>query len=408
MASANYDRGTAPLRLEWTQETETGVTPDSPSWSAFSYAIQSYFSWEPDANTTRLESAGSLKPQGFFNGSETHSQSFEYSLVRWLKDGSGNTQDPAADFLDVAADNSLKATHSIVGRQEYASGGNDDAGRRHYVVTKGAHPSTVTLPFETEEGTPIQVSLEYEAEKTRSYNIHQPSAGTTLEVVSSNANDTTQTLTIEDEGAATTEDVSLNGTTAVTTTATFDDIDAAHLDAETQGDITISDGSGTTFMTIEGSESYNHGEGDLGVPALDGGSHAGSISEGNEVVFLDDTLDYDGTEIADEIESGELSVDLGIADNSQSGTPRRNYHPESWTAEVTASVAGEGVTEKQMVDYLTGEVHDIKWTAQQGSVTLSDTRLMSPGEFVGEDGQAKLMLDGTWEAEDITVSNEGA
>jgi len=402
--SATMDRGTAPLRLEWIEETTTGDVPENPDFNGFSYNIENLWGWEPDANTATLRGAGDPKPQGFFNGSETHEASFEYSLAQWFKDGSGNTQDAANDFLDLRDDNAVAATHSVVSRQEYNSGGADGAGRRHYVVGKGGHPSTVTLPYETEEGTPILVSLEYQFEKIRTYVIDQPSASTTLDV--ENKGTTSVDVTVEGEGAGTTETLTVSGGSTVTTTATFDDIDAVDLNTDTDGDVVISDGSGTTFLTIQGSDDFAAGEGDLGVPTLGTGSHAADIPEGNEVIFIDDTLDYSGSPIADEIESGELTVDLGIDSNSRVGTASQNIHATEWSAELTASVAGEDVTEQQMTDYLAGVANDIKWTAQQGDITLPGCRLTSPGEYAPETGTAKIMLDGTWSAEDITVSNE--
>jgi hypothetical protein len=402
----DYDRGTAPLRLEWVDETSEGTTPSDPEWNGFSYNIINYWNWEPEANTTALRGAGEPKPQGFFNGSETHDASFEYSLARWFKDGSGNTQDPANDFLDLSDDNDVTTTHSVVSWQEYSTGGADSAGRRVYVVGKGGHPGSVTVPFETSEGAPIAIGLEYQFEKIRAYTIDQPSSGTTLEIANNGTSDVD--VTIEDEGAATSETNTVTGGGTTTTTGTFDNIDAVELATDVDGDVVVSDGGGTDFVTIKGSDSYPAGEGDLGIPALGSGSHASSISEGNEVIFLDDQLDYDGTAIADEIESGELTVDFGLNSNSQVGTAKQNIHATEWTAEVTASVAGEDVTSQQMVDYLTEVANDIKWTANQGSITLTNSRLTSPGEFVGETSQGKLMLDGTRSAEDITVSNEGA
>lgn len=404
--TGEQDRGTAPLRLEWVAETTEGSLPDNPDFDGFSYNILNYWGWEPEASTTTLRGAGSSKPRGHFNGSETHDASFEYSLARWFLDTNGDIQDPAYHFLDVAADNSVQATHTVVSRQEYLSGGNDDAGRRFYVVGKGGHPGSVTLPFETSEGAPIATGLEYQFEKIRNYTIHQPSADTTLDII--NNGSTSVDVTVEDEGANTVATYTVAGGGSTTTTETFSDIDAVELNTDTDGTVEVTDGSGTTFITIDGSDKYAAGEGDLGIPTLGSGSHATDISEGNEVIFIDDTLDYDGTAIADEIESGELTIDLGLGDNSKAGTARRNIHSEEWSAELTATVAGENVTKQQMNDYLQAAEFDIVWTAQQGSITLTNAWLTSPGEFAPETGDGKIMLDGTYNAEDITVSNEGA
>lgn len=400
-----YESGTSPVRLEWIEETTEGVTPDNPDWNAFSYNIENYWNWEPDANTTALRGTGDDHPRGFFNGAETHEASFEYSLARWFVDGSGNAQDPSYYALDTDADNSHRGSHTVVSRQDYTQDGNDGAGRRVYVVGKGGKAGSVTLPFETEEGTPILVSLEYQFEKIRAYTIHQPSASTTLDIT--NNGSTSVDVTVENEDASTTETITVASGATVTSTETLAGLDAIELSNEVDGDVVVTDGSGTTFATIKGSQAYPADEGDLGIPALGTGSHASAIAEGSEVVFLGDSLSYGTGTFADEIESGELSVELGLDTNTRTGTASMNIHPTEWTAELTASVAGTEVTEQQMVRYLTENQVDIAWTTTGGeTLDLVDTRMTSPGEFAPETSQGKVMLDATFEAEDISVTNE--
>lgn len=399
-----YESGTSPNRIEWVEEDTEGVTPSDPAWKAFSYNIENFFNWEPDANTTALRGTGDDHPRGFFNGSETHEASFEYSLVRWFVDDTGNAQDPSYYALDTDADNAHRGSHTVVSRQDYSSDGNDSAGRRVYVVGKGGKAGSVTLPFETEEGTPILASLEYQFEKIRAYTIHQPSSSTTIDI--ENQGTTSVDVTIEDEGASTTDTVTVAGGATATSVETFGDIDAVELSSDVDGDIILTDGSSTEFMRIKGTDSYPADEGDLGVPILGTGSHASAIAEGSEIVFLGDSLTYGTGTFADEIESGELSIELGLDDNPRTGTASRNIHPTEWTAELTASVAGTEVTEQQMVRYLTENQVDITWTTTNGeTLDLTDTRMTSPGEFAPETSQGKVMLDATFEAEDITVSN---
>lgn len=403
--SARFEGGTAPVRLEWVEEQTEGDSPANPDWKGFSFNIENYWNWEPDANTTELRGTGSVKPRGFYNGAETHEASFEYSMARWLLDASGNVQDPAYHAMDVNADQSVKATHTVVSRQEYDSGGSDGAGRRTYVVGKGGHPSTVTLPFETEEGTPITVSLEYQFQKIRPYQISQPSAGTTLDIT--NNGSTSVDVTVEDEGATTSETITVAAGTTETTLDSYSDIDAVELSTDTDGDVVVTDGAGTEFVTIKGSDSHPADEGDLGIPALGTGSHAAEITEGSEVIFLGDTIEAgDGSAIADEIESAEATIGLGIDDNTQTGTAERNIHATEWSAELTASVAGENVVEQQMVEYLREIASNVVWQSTGGeSIEWENGRLQSPGEFAPETGEAKVMLDSVFAFEDITVSN---
>jgi hypothetical protein len=397
------ESGTRPTRIEYVRETSRGEVPSDPEWNTYSDHIENWWGWEPEANKNAVQPHGSSDPDFTQPGSETHEGNIQYWLQQWLVDGSGNAQDAASDAMLVGSDNTFNNTHSTVSRMDVSQNGADSAGYRVYHVGKGGAPVETTLPFEPDEGTPVMVDLSYQWDKMRTYRIDQPSASTTLDVVSSDANDTTQTLTIENEGAGTTEDVSLNGTTSVTTTETFEDIDAAELDAETAGDITISDGSGTDFMVIQGSNSYPSGEGDLGVPALGSGSHASAIGS-DYVVFNDDTYDYQSGEIAAEIISGELTVSMESDDNAVTGTPKRNIYSNGRRATWTATVAGEATSVDHVVDYLTQSTFTIEWTADEGTVSGPDAEHFSPGESAFEAGNGKHQRDLTFQSSGVNIS----
>lgn len=397
-----FQAGVRPSRLEWVEETTEGETPADPAWNLFSDNVISAFDWEPDANTQRQDAIGEITAQGFFNGSETHDVSFTYDLQQWYVDGSDNTVDAGGDFLNIASDNSLQATHTIVGRSVQDSGGTDSAGRRIYTVVKGAHPDTLTAPFETEDGSPIEQELTYQAEKVRQYDVSQPSASTTLDIA--NNGSTSVDVTIEDEGAGTTETNTVAGGATETTTASFGDIDVVELDTDTDGTVVVSDGSGTTFVTIQGSDSYPAGEGDLGIPALGSGSHASAIGT-SYVRFLDDTLSIPNVESDVEIISGEMSVETGLDDNSQIGSAKRNIHAAEWTYTVTATLAGNKVSVDQTTNYLNENTGTITWTADEGSITFNNAFIQSPGTYTKEAGNGKMQFDNEWEAETVTVSN---
>jgi len=397
------EAGTLPSRIEYVRETSRGETPSDPAWNIYSDHVNNYWGWEPDANKQEVQSVGSLSPTITDAGSETHEATISYWLQDWVVDGSGNAVDASGDVLQTTSDNTVNNTHSVVSRFDISTNGADGAGYRIYHVGKGGVPTEVTIPFEVDEGTPVAPELSYQFEKFRAYRIDQPSSSTTLEI--DNQGTTSVDVTIEDEGAATTETNTVSGGNSVTTTATFGDIDAVELDTDTDGDVVISDGGGTTFMTIQGSDSYTT-EGDLGVPALGSGSHA-SANNSDYVIFNDDTYDYDGTEIEDEIISGELSVSLEVEDNAVVGTSRRNIHITGFMATWTATVAGESPSVDQTVDYLTNvEYSKIKWTADEGSIAGDDVELMSPGESSYEAGQGKATRDLEWMTQSgLTLSN---
>src|SRR6056297_706976 len=160
--SERYQAGVTPTRTEWIQETTEGEINSDPEWNIYSDNMTSLWDWEPDANTQTQRGVGEINPQGFFNGSETHDATFEYDLQQWYVDGSDNTVDAGGDFLTPSADNDVRATHSVVSRSEHNSGGSDDAGRRIYTVGKGGYPSSITVPFQTEDGSPISQTVEYQ------------------------------------------------------------------------------------------------------------------------------------------------------------------------------------------------------------------------------------------------------
>lgn len=402
-----FEGGIRPHRIEYVRESTEGTTPSNPSWLKFSDTVTAWPDWEPDANTTEQRGHGDPDAQGYFNGAETHELTVSYDLGQWLVDSSDNAQDAAADAMLLDTDNSINNTHSIVMRQDFSTGGVDSAGRRIYHVYKGAHPASVTLPFETEDGSPVSVELSYQAEKGRTYVIDQPADGTTITVSSSDSGDTSQSVTIENEGATTTETLTLNGTTAVTGTTSFSDIDSVELSAETAGDITIEDDSNNTLMTIYGQNTYEQGEGDLGVPNLGTGSHS-SANINSWVSFVDDSmLTFGGSDIAAEFISGELNVDLNLEDNSRSGSLTRNIHVTGRTVEWSATVAGEQESIDQVIRHLHGTQNDIVWTDSANSgntVTGTNARYMSPGSSSFEPQQGKHERDVTLESEGISLA----
>jgi hypothetical protein len=404
---ANTQAGVRPYRIEWIQETTEGEVPSDPEWNLFSDNIINAPQWEPDANTTRQDGAGKATAAGFYNGSETHEITVEYDLQQWYVDGSGATVDAGGDFLEPTSDNGLKATHSIVDRSVQADGGADGAGRRIYTVIKGARPDTLTAPFETDDGTPLSQELAYQAGKIRQYDISQPSASTTLDVT--NNGTTSVDVTIEDEGAATAETITVAGGSTTTTTATFGNIDAVELSTDTDGDVVVSDGSGTDLMTIKGSDKYPAGEGDLGVPALGSGSHASALGT-SFIRFLDnedttDELIIPNVDTETEIVSGEMEVSTGLDSNAKAGTARQNIHNTNWEYTITASLAGPRITVDQTQNYLTETTGTIVWNASKGSIEFNGAFIQSPGEFTKEAGNGKLITDNEFEAQTLTVSN---
>jgi len=403
MSANDYipEAGVRPQRIEFIRETTRGVTPSDPEWNTYSDHITNWWDWEPEANKTAEQPAGEADPDFTDAGSETHEATISYWLQQWLVDGSGNPQDAAADGMLLSDDNSYINTHSVVSRMDISSNGADGAGYRVYHVGKGGTVQEVTLPFEVDEGTPVMPELSYQFEKFRTYRIDQPSSSTTLQV--ENQGSSSVDVTLEDEGASTSETVTVSGSSTQTSVETFGDIDAVELSTDVDGDVIVSDGSGTTFITIEGSDSYTT-EGDLGVPALGSGSHASAIGS-DYVIFNDDTYDYQNAgEIAAEIISGELTVSLEPDDNPRVGSARRNINTGGRRATWSATVAGEATSVDQVSRYLTNEVFDIEWTADEGTVTGPNAEYFSPGSSAFEAGSGKNQRDLELQSQGVNIS----
>lgn len=410
-------------RIEFVDETTQGTTPSNPSWELFSDTVRS-FEWSPDTQVETVLGLGDAAPSQFFKGPEQHEVSITYDLQQktstgnTLLDGSSNNNDAATDGLTRDADNLLATSHSIVDREDKGKISAEEAlgptsrPTRIYTVAKGALHDEVVFTGDPGSQQPISTEISYQSEKVRSYQIDQPNSSTELVVKSSSANDTTQTLTVEDEGAATSATFTLNGTSLATDSATFDDIDAAQLDAETEGDITIAENDGTTasptegdtLMIIRGSNTYSGIEGDLGVPTLGTGSHAAAIGESFETILGDTIERPSGTDLAFDINSFEFSVANNIERTSRVDALTERLHPGTHDITVTATVLGETETHSQIEEHLQVTSNDIKWTLSGGSIQADNARLTGPGSRTVSAGESTLSIDSEFIGDGVTLT----
>ena len=396
------ESGTRNWRIEYVRETTRGVTPDNPTWNIYSNHTQNWWDWEPEANREAIQPAGDVDPDFTKPGSETHEATIAYWLNEWFVDGSGNAQDAAADAMLVSSDNTVNNTHSIVSRMEVNQNGNDDAGYRVYHVGKGGVPTEVTIPFEVDDGSPVQPELNYQFEKMRTYIIHQPSSSTTLDIT--NNGSTSVDVTVESENGATAETITVAANTTSTTVASFGDIDVVELSTDVDGDVVVTDGGGTTLTTIQGSDGRTT-TGDLGVPALGSGSHASAFPDDSHIIFNDDDPpDWGGSELEAEWISGELNVSLEVEDNSVSGTARRNIHITGRRATWSNTVAGPDASVVQVERFLSAASENIVWTADEGSITGPNAEYFSPGSSDFEAGSGKNERSIELQSQGVTIS----
>jgi hypothetical protein len=375
--ATNADSGIRDHRVEFVRESTPGQTPADPSWNRFSDTLETALVWEADAQIEAQRGVGDYQINDQFSGPEDHSVSIEYHLQKFFTDGSGNPKDASADALMRDADGNPQNTHTIVDRADYGDS-------RTYVVARGCYPNVDEVSGDPGTGLPVVVSLEYEAKNVRMFKVGQPS-GETLSVKSTDSADSTQTLTIESDSGSTSEDVSLDGTTAVSTSTSFSSIDALELDAETQGDVVVTDSSDNELARIHGANAYDGAGGDLGIPALGSGSHDGAIGSEYES-FLDDRVTKGGSDLAAELRSATFSVDNNYEKSPVAGTTEQAVHAGVQDLEFTATVAGDFEAHSSMNDHLQAKQFDLAWEFDGGTVTFTDAVLSSPGEVGPESG----------------------
>jgi hypothetical protein len=143
--------------------------------------------------------------------------------------------------------------------------------------------------------------------------------------------------------------------------------------------------------------------GDLGIPALGSGSHAGAISSSYEV-FLDDKITQGGSQMAAEIRSATMSADNGYEKAGIAGTTEQAIHVGQQELTFTATVAGSFSGHENLTDHLQGNEFDIAWEFDGGTVTLTGCALTSPGEVGPSAGDVVSTQDTEFSAKSISFT----
>ena len=394
-----FESGIRALRLEFVRETTRGATPANPDWLLYSDAVQS-FSLSPTGSINPRGNIGTPDVVNFNAGTESHEFSVTYDLQRWFS----STGDAAYDGMHRITDGSLPASHSVVGRAAAGDLGIDGGGSYIFYVATGALVNTATLAGEPESGEPTMVTLDYMCEKLRAYQVDQPSAGTTLEVVSTSASDTMD-ITIESVDAGTSETITLTGLSPASGAASFTSIDAAWLDAEPIGDITISDGA-NDLMTIYGKTTYGNREGDRGIPLLGTGSHGAAIGTAYENI-LGDTIERPGGTnlgIDAEVSSVSMSVENAVEGNSTIYSIGKALSEGPRTINLNATLFGPTASYDSMIDHLTATENNIVWTLTGGTLTLVGAAMTTIGQITRDTGLAVMTVDNTFQGKSLTIA----
>lgn len=403
------ESGQLPGRFEWVEEPAPGEFPDASTATEFNPFSDAVRTFEADAGASlaRQDAVGTADALDHFRGTESPSASVEYDLQRFPVDASGGPVDPSAYGLLRDAQNDLLSTLLLVGRREYG-GGNFDAGVREYTVVRGGAVDSVSQELDPSSEQPILVSLDFTPRRVRSYLIHQPDTQTALDISSSADTDTMEVI-IESEGGTTSETLTLSGTTTVSTQAQFDDVDAVFVTAPPAGTISVTDGSGTTVVEIDGGHKYsddtNPVDGDRGVPTLSGGSHATTLGTEFEH-FVGDRFERGGEEVRPRITSASVEVTNNI--NTQSLQTTRAPAIDAGNREVTveADASGPFVSHDSLMESLQLNQQDIVHELSDGQVVFhnavpqdaasrtveADQAVASISETFGTSGEPPLTL----------------
>ena len=313
---------------------------------------------------------------------------------------SAGVSTPLAEAFNRDCDGQIEA-RTIVQREDHCTGGESDKGMRTYIVVEGAKPASARIPGDPGQAGPIEVEITYTAEKGRQYEISQPSAGTVLYVLSSAAADYAATVTVEDDDG-TQEEIVVSGTGSTT----FTSIDACELASELTGTLTVQEGSatGATLIVIRGSGDYANAEGDMGIPVLPtSGSRTASLGSAYEK-FLGDTIQSDGSDLAYDINSAELSVDNSVEALPRGQTRKQRIVEGNRVLQLTATVMGENEYQTQVTKHLMATANDIVWTMTNNVFSLLGAVLTDVGDKSIEEGAAYLQFDNVFTGTSITLA----
>ena len=407
-----YEGGLRPHRLWFAREDSEGVTPADPDWKLYSDVVNG-FDPDVDPGVDPQMVLGSPDPQEFFAGTMAPTLTVAYDLQQKTSsgntfvDGNGNPTDAATDGFQRNSDNEIQNTHTIVRRMTQSNikaantvNGSTSKDTRQYMVFLGAHPDP-TLVHDPSEATPVGIENDYTCEKAEIHQIDQPDSST-IDIISSNPNDS-GSITIEDEGANTSETVAITADGTSTTTATFDNIDAAELDSEQPGDILIAESGGDDLGVINGQNSYDHGEGDRGVPAINAGSTPSSIGESYETPHGTTIDRAGGTALSEEVMTADIAANNNFTDDSRTAGPRPLVVAEGREATADVTITGETEYRDKITDALQTSFDNFVYELEGGGITLDDAAVLEATHYEDTE-QGYFEVDVSLRGQGVTLS----
>jgi hypothetical protein len=386
-------------RIEYVQETEEAVAPTDPDFQVLSDFLDE-FNFSPGADREGIEVLGDADMRDMFRSSEEPEFTTSFYKQQGFVGSGGDPQYPAGEPL-AYSDGCDLPSYTVLSRQEYDCEGNDGAGYREYVVLFGAKPIEVVNPGDPSEAQPILEELSWQARKGRTYVIHQPSADTTLEI--ENTGSDSVDVTIESEGASQSETITVGANSTVTTVETYSDVDVIYAESEHEGDILVTDGSGTNILDeatpLAGSDTDGV-EADLGIPPLGSGSRGSAIgTDPSEYQFigLDGPITWQGTPLADRIHTLDLTVSIDTSREAIQGARGSTIDPGMRTVEVEADTAGPHESADLIAENYHNESGDIVYPYPDNDVTVYNAQIVDAPDYTRQAGDANYIPSTTWQ-----------
>lgn len=391
-------------RIEYVEETTEGTPPTDPAWNVLSDYLDE-FTFSPGAGREAISVVGSGDFKDMFRGAEEPEASTNYYKQEGFVDSNGDALNPAGEILNYDYSCDLQS-YTIVYRRENECDGNFDSGFREYAVLQGAKPVEVNDPGDPSEANPIIEELSWDVQKARAYVIHQPDSGTMIQV--ENTGSESVDVTIEDEGAATSETLTVSGGSTSTTVDTYSDIDAIYAESDHDGDIIVTDGSGTNILDTFLAGSDTDGvEGEQGVPPLGSGSHGSAIgTDPTDYQFIGvSQINYDGSSLSDRIHALDLTVSIDTSREAIQGTRRTAIDAGMRTAEVEADTAGPYETASRIAQSYHNVSGDFVYSFPDNDVTIQNAEITDTPDYTRSAGDANYIPSTTWQGKTDSDAN---
>jgi len=402
-------------RIEYAQEPSEGTFPTDPSWEVLTDYLDE-LTFTPGAGREAISVVGQGDVKDMFRGAEEPEVSTNYYKQQGFVDSGGGVNYPGGRPLTYDYSCDLQSFNIVV-RRETDCNGNFDAGFREYIVIRGAKPTEVSNPGDAANSQPIIEQLTWAVQQGRSYVIHQPDSSTTLDIT--NGGDADVDVTIEDESAATSETITVAANSTVTTVESYSDVDVIFAESDHDGDITVTDGSGTNVLdeTTPLAGSNTDGvESDRGVTPLGSGSHGSAVgTDPTDYQFLGvDQINWQGSALADRIHSLDFTVSLETDRNAVTGTRRQTIDIGTRTVEVEAETSGPFESATRIAQQYHNESSDFVYSYPDNDVTIKNAEITDADDYTRTAGDTNSIPSTTFQgktdsdASAVSVTYTGA